>query len=350
LHLQSCGPLSIACAAAAPHNAERLVPSIRRTRTNPPRASSTPRMRTHCKPSTPNRQCARRSWSAPSSRAAPHWRRRPGASGPSPITTAGCMRCAGFHTVAVAGVVWTAGALSVACVRAFRSASQARAITFCRIGIQNQVDGDDLTLIEAVERARPGGAWMESCFCLRGGARAEGRVKGAGRGSDCGLKTDPCSSALTCKSPQPHPTPKRPDTLRLVCPFLQEAAIIDKPLRVVGATTAPGCAGGQATLFQQRPPVVLAQARCAGVIGDGRSFCCSRLGSSSSTTVCAAPPPPPPPPQLCCPLYAHPNPQTHQHTTTPPQGAVQERGAAHRLPEGRHQRGRAGARLPLHAL
>ncbi|KAI8470551.1 MAG: hypothetical protein J3K34DRAFT_509560 [Monoraphidium minutum] len=72
----------------------------------------------------------------------------------------------------------------------------------------HEVDGERLTLIEAVERARPG------------------------------------------------------DTLRLTGPFFQEAVIIDKPLRIVGAAAAPGCAGrARATLFQQRPPVALAQAR-----------------------------------------------------------------------------------------
>ncbi|KIZ00835.1 hypothetical protein MNEG_7124 [Monoraphidium neglectum] len=71
----------------------------------------------------------------------------------------------------------------------------------------HEVDGEGLSLIDAVERARPG------------------------------------------------------DTLLLTGPFFQEAFIAEKPLRIVGAAAAPGCAGGRATLFQQRPPVVLAQAR-----------------------------------------------------------------------------------------
>lgn len=49
----------------------------------------------------------------------------------------------------------------------------------------------------------------------------------------------------------------------MTSPFYQEPVFIDKPLRLVGAASAPGCAGGRATLFQQRPPVALAQARCA---------------------------------------------------------------------------------------
>lgn len=72
-------------------------------------------------------------------------------------------------------------------------------------------------------------------------------------------------------------SPPPTDTLLLTSPFYQEAAIITKPLRLVGAAAAPGCAGGRATLFQQRPPVVLAQDRCAAAQGPNlqRLFACS---------------------------------------------------------------------------
>jgi hypothetical protein len=130
-----------------------------------------------------------------------------------------------------------------------------------------QVDGEGVTLIAAVERARPGGVQGVCCLLLpAAGAAPRRQAVAAQRGGRRRPRPQRGSGASRCSLSLPvPPSPNAPppaDTLRLTSPFYQEAVIIEKPLRLVGAAPAPGgCAGGSTTLFQQRPPVVLAQAR-----------------------------------------------------------------------------------------
>ena len=153
-------------------------------------------------------------------------------------------------------------------------------------------DGDAVTLLDAVARARPGGARVG------GGSLAVVVLSARIAHSVCMQHAPACCCRLLCPSRPAHTTHtirthythSKPtlythytlhthtttaDTLLLTAPFYREPLVLDKPLRLVGASggggggsgggsgsggsgSGGGGTGGRATLYQQRAPVVVA--------------------------------------------------------------------------------------------